>query len=90
MRPSKNKVIVLVLGVLVSFMALEVSLRIVGVAYSYRVREGHIAKREPGAFTILCVGDSFTFGTGAPRGKGYPSQLKQIRLSRTYILRSGI
>ncbi len=78
MRNSGRKITVLALGLLAGLIALEVSLRVIGVAYSCWMQEGHIAKREPGTFVVLCVGDSFTEGAGVTPGRGYPSQLQEL------------
>ena len=66
------------LGLAVGLLAAEASLRIAGVGY----RRGRVP--QPGDFgpstarTILCVGDSFTFGVGAPPGQCYPEQLQRL------------
>jgi lysophospholipase L1-like esterase len=78
MQNSWNKIIVLILGVLASLVVLEASLRIVGIVYSHRAREDNTVKRETGALVILCLGDSFTQGNGAPKGRGYPAQLAEL------------
>lgn len=78
MRASGKKIIVLILGFLVSLAVLEVSLRVVGVVYSHRASDGDRVKRTSGALVILCIGDSFTFGSGAPEGRGYPAQLEEL------------
>ena len=78
MRTNGNKIVALILGILVSLFVLEISLRIIGVRYSNEVPDGNAVKREPGAFVILCLGDSFTYGSGAPEGRGYPAQLVEL------------
>ena len=78
MRASGNKIITLILGLLVSLAVLEVSLRVVGVVYSHRAQDTRAVKRGPGTIAILCFGDSFTQGFGAPRGRGYPGQLAEL------------
>lgn len=40
------------------------------------------AKKSPGTFRILCVGDSYTFGTGVAAEDTYPKQLERMILSR--------
>ena len=78
MQNSKGKIVALILGTVMSVVVLEVSLRVVGVVYSLQTKQGHPVKREPGTYVILCLGDSFTEGSGAPKGKGYPVQLEDL------------
>lgn len=71
--------LLLVLGML------EVSLRLAGYLYEVRREargegESHDrdAARRAGsrAFSVVCLGDSFTLGVGAPPSDGYPPQLE--------------
>jgi lysophospholipase L1-like esterase len=78
MRTSANKITALILGILLSLVVLEVSLRVVGAVYSHRAQDARAGKREPGTIAILCFGDSFTQGFGAPPGRGYPGQLAEL------------
>ena len=68
----------LILGILASLFVLEMSLRIVGAVYSHRAQDARVVKRERGTIAILCFGDSFTQGFGAPPGRGYPGQLAEL------------
>jgi len=95
MPNNRNRIIVLILGILVSFVLLEVSLRIVGIAYSQRMLESHPIKKRPDTFAILCLGDSFTKGVGAPQGRDYPAQLeglfqKQYPGKKLQVLNRGV
>jgi len=77
---SKQKIFFMVFGIIIAMIVLEVSLRIAGFVYkNYRIHntenrdviKNHVVK-------ILCIGDSFTFGEGAPKGFSYPEQLQKI------------
>ena len=78
MHVSKTKITAVILGILLSLIVLEMSLRVVGLVYSHRAQDARAFKREPGTFVILCFGDSFTAGMGAPQGRGYPAQLAEF------------
>ncbi|PIU20465.1 MAG: hypothetical protein COT18_02130, partial [Elusimicrobia bacterium CG08_land_8_20_14_0_20_59_10] len=57
---------------------LEGSLRLLGGRYAARLPR---AGKSP-AYTILCVGDSFTYGAGAPEESSYPRQLETVLQER--------
>lgn len=67
----------MLLGVIIGLICLECGLRTAGFLFlqlqSYRNKINHAL-----AYRILCLGDSFTYGVGAPIGKDYPSQLEKI------------
>jgi lysophospholipase L1-like esterase len=67
---------VLVLGVLFSFLVIEAMLRLVGYVYSREDKPPVTARAD--ALRILCIGNSFTYGSGAPKGMGYPEQLERL------------
>jgi len=68
--------LLVVFGVAAGLAGAETGIRLLGTAYSlYRLGAAGRGERR-----ILCVGDSFTFGNGAPRGESYPEQLeRQLR-----------
>lgn len=78
MRGISSKVFVFLLGALAVFVLAEILLRTLGIVYSYYSKPSEIFEREPGSRVILCLGDSFTQGTGAPKGRGYPEQLEEL------------
>ena len=60
-------------------MLLEASLRLGGwIYYTYRIKNKVETVDNEKATRILCLGDSFTFGEGAPKGYSYPEQLEMI------------
>ncbi|MBI5241952.1 MAG: hypothetical protein HY926_15880 [Elusimicrobia bacterium] len=63
------------LGTLAFLALLEAALRLLGAAQHAGAQP---PTRKPGAYVVLCLGDSFTFGTGAPREKSYPRQLEEL------------
>ncbi len=76
---KKQKILLILFGIVASLLLLELGLRFSGwVYYSYRIKDRNI-KLEKGDITkILCLGDSFTFGEGAPKGYSYPEQLEEL------------
>ena len=56
-------------------MLLEIALRAAGFVYkNYRIND----RRNEAGIKILCLGDSFTFGEGVPKGYSYPEQLQAM------------
>lgn len=76
-----------VLGFAVALGALEASLRATATAYSAMVRTPPETFQDGDDIKILCVGDSYTFGTGADGPDSYPDQL-QRRLAPVVAPRS--
>lgn len=67
------------LALLLAWAGLEGVLQLGGLAarFVYRPQLAH-----PGAPTILCLGDSHTFGVGVPADRTYPAQLEQLLADR--------
>jgi len=81
-RASRAGAAALVLGGLVAGLLLAEGL-MAGAGKLYALYRGSASGGGDGKEHLLCVGDSFTFGLGAPRGKGYPDQLRAL-LSQQY------
>jgi lysophospholipase L1-like esterase len=72
---------VTLLSILLFLVLLEITLRIAGIAYTrYRHPENYFGSTrvKPGTYNILCLGDSFTEGSGATTYTGYPAQLERL------------
>lgn len=65
-------------GAALMLLCLELLLRALGARYVARITE----VPDDAAYTVLCVGDSFTQGAGAPRDSSYPRQLQNILRER--------
>lgn len=78
MRNVKSKILVLTIGIVVSFLIAEISLRVFGAVYFYLTKTNKACPQKSGEFTVLCIGDSFTLGTGADAGEDYPTQLEKL------------
>ena len=61
----------------ISILLLEIVLRLFGVYFSQK-NAASDAKHKKGIYTVLCLGDSFTYGIGATPEKSYPEQLKAL------------
>jgi lysophospholipase L1-like esterase len=66
---------------MLAFLVLEVTLRLLGSQFQ-PLDAGDAPLRhtlaDEGKTVILCYGDSVTYGIGAVRGHGYPSQLEEL------------
>lgn len=60
-----------------TLLLIEIALRIFGSFYS-SINTHSPADNTDYAYTILCIGDSFTYGIGAPQRLSYPEQLQGI------------
>ncbi|MBI4567758.1 MAG: hypothetical protein HY719_05105 [Planctomycetes bacterium] len=68
----------LLFSFVVFLLALEIALRLGGVmAQAARPRPAPVAKK-PGEIHVICLGDSYTFGIGAPAGQSYPDHLQRL------------
>lgn len=75
----KQKIFLIALGLIFVFLLLEGGLRLSRrIYYSYRIENKVNRKDSKDAIRILCLGDSFTFGVGAPKGYSYPEQLQKV------------
>ncbi len=88
MKPVFRKILFITIpSILVFFIVLEACLRISGYLYKQYRNPGVYARTtesSEGAFSILCLGDSFTYGAGASFEYSYPRQL-ELMLNRAGI-----
>ncbi len=68
---------------LVALVATELSLR--GAGAIWRLLQGRTGDLSTGAgaFRIVCIGDSNTYGIGTPRDQTYPAQLERVLNQRS-------
>lgn len=88
-----EKIIVFFLGISVAILLIEIILRIIGYIHIKTVTSDRIIKKND--YVILCIGDSFTLGAGAPPDKSYPRQLedllnKEIKEVRFRVINRGM
>ncbi|MHB9154874.1 MAG: hypothetical protein ACYC5N_04170 [Endomicrobiales bacterium] len=84
----KTKIIASVSGVLIALLFLEAGLRVFGALQEKRSRmdgEGRAQER-----VIICVGDSYVYGIGAPADKSFPRQLEEtLNAGEEYFVPDG-
>lgn len=78
MEEAKKKVLIVITGFIITFILLEVGLRIIGYIHLNKMRKKGRSSQHKSKYTILCVGDSFTYGLGAPSDMAYPKQLERM------------
>lgn len=85
MRENKWNKIKRISGVIILYLFIfasitELSLRVTGRIYHLNRlgKEDLRADSETEDYTILCLGDSFTYGIGASQGEDYPKQLERL------------
>jgi len=77
---KKQIILIFFTGLIVALFLLEIGLRIVGgISRNNLAPEAiSVLAKEEKQYCILCLGNSFTAGYGAPKGKSYPSQLQKL------------
>ena len=85
MNNKKQQILTFLMGLFTILMLLEAGLRIVSYSYqnSRAVPDGSVIHKQKNSFVILCLGNSYTFGAGAPWGESYPDQLQRLFNERT-------
>jgi len=81
MNNLKRQIIVFFIGLFTILFLLEAGLRIVGAIYRESMSPaGKALCFGPGekSYTILCLGNSWTAGGGAPKGQSYPDHLQRL------------
>ena len=58
--------------------AAVVALIVLFLGYQLYLRKPHVKNSEPRGQSIICFGDSLTYGTGAPPESSYPAQLGRL------------
>ncbi len=79
----RNPLIIVLLSVFSSLILLEGSLRLAGVLYHAIRGRGELAGRNNGipgvnSATVICLGDSYTYGVGTSFASSYPRQLERL------------
>ncbi len=82
MKKVLKKISVFFTGLIIALIILEICLRIIGYIH-IKNASSDLHKQNKSDFTILTIGDSFTEGVGATKGKDYPTQLQQLLNSKT-------
>jgi lysophospholipase L1-like esterase len=80
MKHIRQKLSVLVIGIMAATILLEAGIRMAGAFYMKGRKPVAESNRIAGkdAYTLLCLGNSWTFGVGAPPGESYPDHLKRM------------
>jgi tetratricopeptide (TPR) repeat protein len=76
-----KKLLIGIFGVILFFLLLELSFRAAGYFYLKKGKAAltsNIRQKSNKEFTILCLGDSYTFGVGTSYEYSYPAQLKKL------------
>ena len=79
MRAYARRTLVFLAGLACLCVALETGLRLLGLVYRKNTCDFATDTRIPAKddFFVLCLGDSWTYGLGAPPDKSYPRQLEE-------------
>jgi hypothetical protein len=75
-RALRSRLLALTLGAVFCLIVFEAALRVIGYLELRGARPP--APPDDGKFRITCIGNSYTYGSGAPRGMSYPEQLERL------------
>ncbi|MDD5308274.1 MAG: SGNH/GDSL hydrolase family protein [Deltaproteobacteria bacterium] len=75
-----KRIVVFVIGTLLAIFLLEIGLRVGSFVHQKSAAtSGQVVFKGHGnSYVILCLGNSYTKGVGAPPGNGYPEQLQRM------------
>lgn len=97
MNNKKQILLIFFTGLIAALFLLEIGLRIVGGIFRDELIPDkiYISGKEDKQYRILCLGNSFTVGTGAPAGQSYPSQLqrlfnKETKRKKVRVINAGV
>lgn len=76
MSQFKSRTLALFLGLLFCVLVIEVGLRAIGLVEDFQRKKSTTA--DSSAYRIMCIGNSYTYGAGAPKGFSYPEQLEKF------------
>ncbi len=77
MKKFSSRALVCLFGILFAIASLEVALRVFALVMTSATSLPSRPRADQ-ALRILCVGNSYTFGAGAPKGESYPDQLQRL------------
>lgn len=80
-RRKWQQVVSVLAGMVCTLVVLEGGLRVLGVLGMVHMPRG--AGVADASWTLLCVGDSYTYGAGAPPAASYPAQLEKLLRARS-------
>ncbi len=77
---GRQRILVSCAGILAALFLLEIGLRLTGFLYlQSRMSISQVPMERQGRpYVILCLGNSYTVGNGAPAGQSYPNQLQRM------------
>ena len=79
MKHVPKKLFIFTVGCLFALLVIELVLRLSGaIMIGRRTKRSEGKVRTDKTYTILCLGNCYTFGTGAPKGQSYPDHLKSL------------
>ncbi len=77
MKKFSSRVLVLLMGSLFAIGSLEVALRAITI-FIPTDNSGPSGTSADSSLRVMCLGNSHTYGAGAPKGESYPGQLQRL------------
>jgi len=74
---ARRRVVWLILIPLLTLVAMELSLQVAGLLVRALSSRGSVGAGDASTLTIVCVGDSHTYGLPLPKEHSYPAQLER-------------